>query len=823
MVMNLDLSKWQPLDVTIPNRQWHAKALVNCDPYLVWADACAGEEAGAKELIGVLIEMNNADDYLELIIELGAPLTTAGKYSGRMFVPNGIEGIATSRFLTGSVNNKSLNVLIDKVNEKKIARFTLQTTRRGVQPGVEAVDTNRALNSYFLEGARNKGPLGTLFLQLRKSSESELTRNLLDKLRDQIKDWSYVEPTGRTALRAIDRKAVEAVNTNPFIGVIDDGLPFVGRGPDTHLWDQGWWPKHLLEAPTTESVSESSGQGMQATKSATVAPVSTWEPPIDRPTIVNAPQSRSTPDLAGLQQAIDGLPVRGFFYGREISGQPDPNAPQMARDSARSGRAATETPDPTDERAAYRDGGYFDPPPNAVHGASVLGLVAPNLSKVLRAGTFSDLFSGLALVQLPTVTVEDTSGGALAMHALDGIRYVLWKESTTRGPKGRERPVVINMSYGINGGAHDGSSMFECALAEILNQNPHVHVTLPAGNAHRAQCHSTDWLSPNGGRRELHWRILPDNPRDVFMEIWLPDDADLTVEVCPPGFKNGACVDRAQARSYDTEFGVIYAQSVAQSTTGTMVLIAVGGTRPRTAAGNGIPATKEPVGGKRTFSAYAKNLNGAVRREGTAAPHGIWTIRLTNRGKQSTSFHAVIERGDAAPDSSRGSRQSYFPDSCIAGPLPQNSTPESTLNGLASFVHDQLHIVGAMRDLDGVLSDYSSAGPAGGDAARVEGPDVVVRGDRSRNLPGLFTRGFASGLSAYLSGTSAASAVYAAELAASLRRGMHHRPIGAAPPEAAPEVICGAELPPAAPDFMRGQCRRLQLAPEPFFRRGAAQ
>jgi hypothetical protein len=239
------------------------------------------------------------------------------------------------------------------------------------------------------------------------------------------------------------------------------------------------------------------------------------------------------------------------------------------------------------------------------------------------------------------------------------------------------------------------------------------------------------------------------------------------------------------------EFGAIFPPNVAQGLKGTVVLIAITPTR-------------------RLGSATGIGMNQLSRRLlGTS--HGLWHVTVVNKGASATQVDAWVERGDAAPDSTRGHRQAFFPDSETDPPGSHPSNPAGTLNGIATLCHERLYVVGAMRELDGRLADYSAAGPRRGDRKRDHGPDVVVKADRSHVLPGLPTSGFMAGARTHLNGTSMACAVFTEQLVQILSSKAPPLP-PALPPDAAPEEERAPEHPPRAQDNQRGQLMRYDLS-----------
>ena len=185
---------------------------------------------------------------------------------------------------------------------------------------------------------------------------------------------------------------------------------------------------------------------------------------------------------------------------------------------------------------------------------------------------------------------------------------------------------------------------------------------------------------------------------------------------------------------------------------------------------------------------------------------GLWELTVTNLSQVEVTVNAWVERGDAPPDQTGGSRQAYFPDSRVDGLQPDNATPEGALNGIATLRHERAHVIGAMRR-DGPLSDYSAADVHPQPPRKLELPRVVAPADWSLNVPGLRTLGFTDGAITRINGTSAACAVYTRALAEQLH--VDSRLPEAPPPKDGPrrEVDWAPERQPKACDKLRGQER----------------
>lgn len=555
--------------------------------------------------------------------------------------------------------------------------------------------------SRFITGVVNRPGLDML---IRLVVEGVIERFSLQNSRDDIatatrQRWDQAEasmkPQDMCEVLCTPASGTEASGAPPktgtYLGIIDDGLPFLrlprpaaAAAPRAHLWDQGWRRPHLPGIP---------------------------------PKAGNAYWDVAWEVAAGASKP------RGFLYGRRLK----------LPSTVGNGRKRNDRDD-------YALSDYGTPAPRKTHGAGVLGLMAPWVSGASGPVKWPDHISGLAMVQLPTSTVVDTSGGSLAMRVLDGLRYVLWQEERDRKGHAQARPVVVNISYGVHAGPHDGSSMFERALEEMLKDHPTLEVVLPVGNAAQAQCHARRKLKALGDSASMELEVLPDNGRDTFVEIWMPPGAKVKLSIRPPGSAEAFDVQQGEARiHFDADpadagartvhFGAVYAEEVAQGTKGSMALLAIGPTR----------RTHRP--------ACSRGLNQQTRDE-CLAPAGVWQLTVTNLEADAITVDAWIERDDAPPDRAVGSRQARFLD----------ATPEGTLNGIATLDHKRLHVIGAMQ-VDGALSPYSAAGPARlGDFAA--GPEWVAPADWSRGLPGLRTTGFLRGTVTRINGTSAACAVY---------------------------------------------------------------
>lgn len=407
------------------------------------------------------------------------------------------------------------------------------------------------------------------------------------------------------------------------------------------------------------------------------------------------------------------------------------------------------------------------------------------------AGGFVDSASRwpIIFVQLPTRTVLDTSGGSLGVHVLDGLRYIMDRADclpydrdpqdvtrTDTGSDGRAERIptdinllnhqydrnrlVVNISYGALAGPHDGTSIIEQAMADIVrtprpdddsrSRRDNTWICVAAGNGQRTRTQARLSLPP-GISRSLLWQVPPDNPLQSFLEVWMPDsdaagvplDPDyigrMLIHVTPPGGLPGRQLRCGQAWLYEVDnesggrevvAGAVFSRRVAQGLRGTMVLLAAA-------------ATQRPL----------------ERPDTALAPHGGWIVEVTNHNGESQPgvdpgreliVHAWAERNDLQFGNRRRQQATVEAEDRIAEPseytplarlyfgqtdwpwlnplLPDMFQPKpsfGTLAGAASrkskpdlpfFLSDELLTgqvvaVGGLRLADGEVPAYSSGGP----------------------------------------------------------------------------------------------------------------
>ena len=198
-------------------------------------------------------------------------------------------------------------------------------------------------------------------------------------------------------------------------------------------------------------------------------------------------------------------------YGRELTRAAMNEVLQVVRAPA-PGQAL-------DEADAYRRIDHliaYDDPRRRVwgstHGGHVLAM-AGGSPDPLTGESDAASTAPLIFVQLPALTAADSSGGSLSAQLLDAVRYVLDRCEP-------EAPIVVNISYGSYAGPHDGSSMIEKALDELIEaRRKNFAIVVGAGNSREARCHVRRRVRSNRSAL-LRFDLTKGDTTDSFVEIW---------------------------------------------------------------------------------------------------------------------------------------------------------------------------------------------------------------------------------------------------------------------------------------------------------------
>jgi len=331
------------------------------------------------------------------------------------------------------------------------------------------------------------------------------------------------------------------------------------------------------------------------------------------------------------------------------------------------------------------------------HGTHVMDIAAGNGegTRIPGIAPKADLvFVELAASDIPwggSEAVGFTFGDSV--QVLEAVRYIF--------DMAGDRPCVVNLSLGTNGGPHDGTSLVEQGFDAILNEKLNRAIVIAASNSFNDGIHASGKVT-QGGTFDLRWEVKQRDRTSNELEIWYDGRDEFLVEIID---LNGQSIGKVQLGSNAN--------------------------------------AKDQRGNVSMFVAHRKNdpnnsdnLIGIFFERSLSA--GIWTIRLHGTRVTNGKFHAWIERDD--PNESQPNNQSKF-----ASPNDNSHTLGSISCGHKSIV------VGSYdaNDRNKSISGFSSAGPTrdGRQKPEISAPGQFVAAAKSGSIKERVT----------MSGTSMAS------------------------------------------------------------------
>lgn len=410
------------------------------------------------------------------------------------------------------------------------------------------------------------------------------------------------------------------------------------------------------------------------------------------------------------------------------------------------------------------------------HGASVSAAVAGSLdasnvipagaddSQEMRSRELDDAAAKapIIFVDMPYEQIEISSGRWMPVTVLDGVRFIV-AEARKRfkfNSSQNRVPVVINISSGSSAGSHDGNSMIESALTEILNADPLIAITVSAGNSRLTQSH-IETILPSKAVEDIYVRVPPAKRFETYVELWpmwqtadgksaVVSPENLQIEIKSPTEQTfrPVVVGREEVVFYDSDGDVIaamrFANNVVQSRNRPMALLVISATSPHESR--------------------------------PSAPYGNWVIRCTNSAEQALRIQAWIER-DEIVFGIRQPQQARFIDSTDHPPEAnswiedaKNSVSRfSTVSNLASASHVFAVAAGVGGLKTGFVSPYSGGGS--GQSAFDGSPLLMARADRSPAQPGMPAWGNYRSARRHMNGTSIAAPQAARWIANAFARG----------------------------------------------------
>ena len=300
-------------------------------------------------------------------------------------------------------------------------------------------------------------------------------------------------------------------------------------------------------------------------------------------------------------------------------------------------------------------------------GSGLVG-VAPEADLVFVEASANDI-----AWQGPDV-VKNSFGDSVQM--LEAIRFIF--------DLAGDRPCVVNLSLGTNGGPHDGSSLVEQGIDAMVSEKPNRAVVIAASNSQGDGIHTSGQVPATGVVEDLVWRVRDQVGGEA--EVWFSGAQRLELSLIGP---DGTVVLDALQPGNTAEIA---------DEQGKLAVFASS-------------RLAEPNNGDNVLGVYLA----------PGLPGGDWMIRLRSLGGDAVDYHAWVERLDSA--------QSSF-----ARPVPTHT--------LGSISTGRLSIVVGSYDAHKTslpISSFSSSGPTrdGREKPEISAPGGFVIAAHSRTGTGV--------------------------------------------------------------------------------------
>ncbi|MCP4098432.1 MAG: hypothetical protein GY748_19570 [Planctomycetaceae bacterium] len=399
----------------------------------------------------------------------------------------------------------------------------------------------------------------------------------------------------------------------------------------------------------------------------------------------------------------------------------------------------------------------------------------------------------LITVQLPVFASQDTSGTSLMASIIAGIKFIYDRALLISKSCKTPIPVVINFSYGLNGGPRNGFHILERSLRAfalryrnetatyikkkkskpVKKGAPFVPV-FPVGNAHLTRTHARSFGQADFDIKtiELNVRLQPEDRTSSFLEIWFPKiTSDIKLQIIEPDGSR-------KIIKFDTSLSSNQSMILAEYSTTDI-------SKPnpeRVVARVSLDVPSKVLAGLRTKdSPYWRVLLAFAPTRPSdltyrAAPSGVWGVTASGLNmSQCSHIEAWLQRDESVSGLGLRGRQAYFDDDDYEddrfdhqGDIAVADNPSTpsviTRNGTSSGIstnikpnrsepYESLNIVtiGGYRWDNRAAAVYSAAG-----YKEYNSPAFMSVSDTSRTLSGVLGAGTKTGYSVVQNGTSVA-------------------------------------------------------------------
>lgn len=241
------------------------------------------------------------------------------------------------------------------------------------------------------------------------------------------------------------------------------------------------------------------------------------------------------------------------------------------------------------------------------HGTHVTSIAAGSPGATWAGGVAPDAGIIFVRAQLSGPTSLGYSLGHIA--AIEFIRLFAERQGL---------PVVVNVSLGMNAGAHDGTTLLESAFDAFCDggRAPGRVVVKSAGNEHGERGHAQAQI-PTLGAVNVEWRVPAKYSDSAYIEGWFDSRADLVLTLSDPMGRRSSPVDRATNRAQGKIGGAKYVLHLE-------------------------PFHPDNGDGRVVIELAPDNSQGLL-------PNGLWTLEVRQRASGGGTIDLWIERNDAMP------------------------------------------------------------------------------------------------------------------------------------------------------------------------------
>jgi len=182
------------------------------------------------------------------------------------------------------------------------------------------------------------------------------------------------------------------------------------------------------------------------------------------------------------------------------------------------------------------------------HGTHVAGIAAGN-GQATGNGKPPGVYVGVAPKADLIVVKGENSGAIPNTRILDGINYIFQRAEELG------KPAVVNLSLGTQRGPHDGTSLFEQGVDNLLSESGRA-VVVAAGNDRSSQIHFRgDFSSNSSDTMTVEFSIGSNNPGEedhVWFDVWYNSYTDLSLIVVTPNGRRCGPVQGGENNNYKT-------------------------------------------------------------------------------------------------------------------------------------------------------------------------------------------------------------------------------------------------------------------------------